>query len=128
MVVQSDCETVRCVTCGKTTILTALGFPKPKGAWVEVTSGDVDHPDKTAFRIWLEYDPEYDRFLGTVTIGSLHNHLEAFRYTVNEKDEWHVNDDRADEFLGQMCDGNRPQTLEIEGFSGEWLLIISPYC
>jgi hypothetical protein len=81
---------------------------------------------KSTLTIWMEYDREYDRFLGALFLGCNY-HVEVLKYT-DSKDGWKVNDERADQFIGEMTDGNHFLPFEVTGFKGEWVVVISPFC
>ena len=77
--------------------------------------------------VWLEYDPEYGRFLGDIRLGPGPYHLEVVRY-LEDEDEWKLKDaDDADNFICAMGDGDRPQSFEVEGFPGYWLCVVYPF-
>lgn len=98
-----------------------IGFWLPVGCgpFTEESKGQID------LLIWMEYDPDCDKFLGAVTMGTA-CHVEAFRIRRRNR-EWHVADERVDSFLGTMTDGDKPQAFTIKGFSGKWVTVVTPF-
>ncbi len=112
----------------KTRPMTKTIGPKGQiGFWLPAEPGPFaeENRGKSSLQIWMEYDAEYDRFLGSITLGH-HYHVEVYRFK-KTRSGWKINDDRADSFIGQMVDGNSPQTFRIRGFRGEWVIVVSPY-
>jgi len=97
------------------------------GFWLPIRAGPFlnERKGKSDLSIWMEYSPATDSFLGALTMGVAY-HVEV-HHVQHKKNEWHVKDNLADDFLGSMVDGNYPQTFHIGGFRGEWVLTASPF-
>lgn len=108
------------------------GHKKQVGFWMPVGGSPFpgeNRPEPGVFDVWMEWDPDYQRFLGTVKLGQL-VHVEAYRVVQRRSDgEWHVDaDDETDVFVASKVDGNWPcQTFQVEGFEGEWICVVDPF-
>ena len=113
--------------CKTQSMMKTLGPKGQVGFWLPVEPGPFseEYKGESSLQIWMEYDAEYDRFLGAITLGH-HYHVEVYRLEKSQG-SWKINDDRVDSFIGQMADGNHPQTFRIRGFRGEWVIVVSPF-
>ncbi len=41
---------------------------------------------------------------------------------------WLIDNEEIDGFISGMGEGDRPSTFEVEGFEGEWVVTVYPYC
>ena len=93
--------------------------------WVEAFP--EEHLGESTLRIWMQYEAEYNRFLGSISLWQPY-HVEAYQFITKDTDGgWHVADEDADQWIGTQVEGNKPNSFTIAGFEGEWILVISPY-
>ena len=118
---------------------TGRGTPE-EGFWLPIRGGSDFFPSETRgagdIEVWMERDDEYDRFLGMMSFGPVSYHIEAVRL-VREKDgTWSIGDadgrrgitaSQIDMFLEAMTDGDPPQSFEIDGYDGEWTVVVDAF-
>ncbi len=56
-------------------------------------------------------------------------HVQAHRLRdLGGNDPRLIGNEEIDGFISRMGEGDRPSTFEVEGFEGEWVVTVYPYC
>ncbi len=104
------------------------------GFWLPVMGGRREYVQGGGnLAIWMEYDPEFEYFLGQIRLGPVVTcHVQAHRLRdLGDNDprgRWLIDNEEVDGFISGKGEGDRPSTLEVQGFEGEWVVTVYPYC
>jgi hypothetical protein len=100
-----------------------------EGFWLSVTATENFEGDvrgESTLEIWMEYEPNVPRFLGTLTVGAVPCHFEVFQL-IRKDGEWTVPNDAVNAFLHKIEEGDEPRAFKIKGYTGDWVAVISSF-
>ncbi len=82
--------------------------------------------------VWMEWWEDAEYFLGAVKMGPVTCHVQAHRLSdLGDNDprgRFLIDNEEVDGFIGGMGEGDRPSTFQVEGYEGDWVVTVYPYC
>lgn len=95
--------------------------------------GRATDVQKAGLALWCQEDPGVDgvplAFTAAFALAGVLYHVWVYAITKDTEGAWVLHSD--DDFTGSVCQAwgspdGRPQTFEIEGYEGEWIVVASP--